>query len=126
MKRKVFTWLGFFGGILGLLSEDGHTQYSPSTLEMSIPTDLPPPASAEDIMPTHPFFAAPSSANEVLDRVEELEERVQKLESNAPESHVTTRPDGVLSIESKGDIEIITPGTVKFKAKSVELPHSRE
>src|SRR5262245_2925173 len=45
-----------------------------------IQTDLPPPAEAEEVMPTHPFFASPSAASEVLQKVQELEERVEKLE----------------------------------------------
>lgn len=46
-----------------------------------IHTDNPPggiAADANDI--TQPFFAAPSTANEVMEKTEELTERLQKLE----------------------------------------------
>lgn len=52
------------------------------TVIIDIPADLPPPASAEEVMKNHPFFAAPSSAHEVMEKVEELEGRIEKLEKS--------------------------------------------
>lgn len=49
------------------------------TITIDIATDLPPPASAEKVVPTHPFFSE-STANELMEKVQELEERVGKLE----------------------------------------------
>lgn len=49
------------------------------TITVDIATDLPPPASAEQVMPTHPFFSE-SAATELMERIQDLEERVQKLE----------------------------------------------
>lgn len=84
-------WAEFFLGALLFLPESGmaqaepKAQKSPKTMEMYIQTDLPPPPSAEEVMPEHPFFAAPSTGNELLGKVEELEERVSKLEAKEQE-----------------------------------------
>ncbi len=125
-------WVAFFLGALLLLFERGMAQTSPTpqkspkTEIINIPTDLPVPPSAEEVAPTHPFFAAPSTGYEVNDELEALKERVDKLEkhlaSQAAQKNIKIEPGGPLIIESEGDIEIITPGVVKFKAKSVEMP----
>jgi hypothetical protein len=49
------------------------------TITMDIATDLPPSAAANEVMPTHPFFSE-STANELMEKIQDLEERVQKLE----------------------------------------------
>jgi hypothetical protein len=51
------------------------------TITIDIPTDLPPPASAEEVLPTHPFFSE-STGNEVMEKVQELEARIEKLEKS--------------------------------------------
>ena len=53
------------------------------TVTVNIPSDLPPPASAEKVVPTHPFFSE-STANELMEKVQELEERIKKLEKAVP------------------------------------------
>ena len=123
--------LGFrfvaIAGIFFLVSEKGMAQATtPKTQTMDIQTDMLPPPSAEEVMPTHPFFAGPTSPEEeLLEMVEELKDRVKKLEDNAAAANVAVKPGGGLVIESKGDIEMITPGVVKFKAKSVEMPKAQ-
>lgn len=49
------------------------------TIIVDIPTDLPPPPSAKEVMPTRPFFAD-STENELMEKIQDLEERIQKLE----------------------------------------------
>lgn len=81
-------WSRIFLGVLLLLSvckmalAESKPQATPEakTKEMYIQTDLSPPPSAEEIVPKHPFFAEPTPANEVMDKVVELEERLNKLE----------------------------------------------
>ena len=50
------------------------------TQDFYIPTDLPPPPSAEKIVPKHPFFSEPTTGNEVYESVEEQQRHIQKLE----------------------------------------------
>lgn len=69
--------------ILLLSSGAGDAAITPGdkTITIDIPTDLPPPpAAAEKAAPTHPFFAAPNTGVEVMEKVNELEERIEKLE----------------------------------------------
>lgn len=55
------------------------------TITVDIASDLPPPASAEQVVPTHPFFSE-SVANELMEKVQELQERIEKLEKAMPAS----------------------------------------
>lgn len=64
----------------GIAANESTNNAGDKTVIIDIPTDLPPPASAEEAMPNHPFFAAPSTANEAMEKVQELEERIEKLE----------------------------------------------
>ncbi|MBY0271817.1 MAG: hypothetical protein K2X02_00160 [Alphaproteobacteria bacterium] len=50
------------------------------TKDLYIQTDKPPPPSAEEITPQHPFFAEPTPANEVFESVEAQQNQIQKLE----------------------------------------------
>lgn len=75
-------------GILLVSLEQGRAE-APSkgsagdkTVIIEIPADLPPPPSAEEVVPTHPFFAAPSTGNEVMEKIQELEDRIEKLEKS--------------------------------------------
>lgn len=125
-------WMGLFLTALLILSGKGMAQTSPNPQKTSktdtiyIPTDLPLTPSAEEVAPTDPFFAAPSTGYEVNEELEALKARVDKLEkmlaSPAVDKNVKAQPSGTLVIESKGDIEIVSPGVVKIKAKSVEMP----
>lgn len=73
--------------LLILSPESGKAEGAPKettgdkTITIDIPTDLQPPASAEQVVPTHPFFSE-SAANEVMEKVQELEERIEKLEKS--------------------------------------------
>ena len=78
----------FFLSSLLLSSESGEAKDLPKkgaadqTKIIDIPTDLPPPPSAEEVAPNHPFFSEPTTGNEVMEYVTELEERVKKLEES--------------------------------------------
>lgn len=121
------------GGVLivsltGNAATAANTEGNSKTTTILIPSDQPPPPSAEDVVPMHPFFSE-STGNEVMEHLLELEERVKKLESRipqSPEKNVTFKSDGTLFLESKGDIEINTPGVIKLKAKAVEMPSKEE
>jgi hypothetical protein len=93
---------------------------------IDIPTDQEPPPSAEIVAPTHPFFAAPNSANELMDRIEILEKRINELEKSSPvgeDGNIKIQSSGGVRIESIGqDIIIRTPGSVKLEAKNVVMP----
>ncbi|MBS0272716.1 MAG: hypothetical protein JSR85_08775 [Proteobacteria bacterium] len=126
MGEKLTKWAAFIGGVLFLFPENGVAQTSaPKTETMDIQTDLPPPASAEEVVPKHPFFSEPTTGNEVFEEVEELKDRVKKLEEKVEGGKMAEKSNGDLVIESKGNIEINTPGIVKFNAKSVELPKAK-
>src|ERR1700722_13627929 len=85
-EEKMIKSIGLFWGIVLLLSESGMAQTpspsgkTPKEETMEIQTDMLPPASAEKVVPTHPFFAAPTAGSEVMEKLEELDERVSKLE----------------------------------------------
>jgi len=122
-------WISLFLTALLLPSERGMAQTSPAPQKNSktetvyIPTDLPPPTSTENF--SQPFFDS-TTGYEVNEEVEELKAKVEKLEKKiASQAAVKVEPDGTLVIESKGDIEIVSPGVVKFKVKSVELPKAQ-
>ena len=66
-------------GIAKDLPKDSETA---KTKIINIPTDVPPPSSAEKVMPNHPFFSEPTTGNEVMEYVIELQERVEKLEKS--------------------------------------------
>lgn len=123
MRRQIMLWSTFIG-IFFLVAENGKAQSSaPKTETMYIQTDKLPSSSAEKADPTHPFFAANTSPQEeLLEMIEGLKKRVEQLETALAATNVIAQPNGILVIEAKGDIEINTPGTVKFKAKSVEMP----
>jgi hypothetical protein len=131
--EKMLKGARFFLGSILLLPGVGMAQTAPTgeekpkTETIYIEADFPPSPGAEDGMPTHPFFAVPSTGNEAMEKIEELEERISKLEANAlltPDGDRRIQSEGNLVIEAKGDIEIKTPGHVKFKAKSVDIPIS--
>lgn len=69
----------FLGALLCTLT-NGVAQTPLKTETMEIQTDMLPPPSAEENDPMHPFFAAPSTGNEVMEEVEVLKERIKKLE----------------------------------------------
>lgn len=72
-------WGLFLGGLL-LCPQSGFTA-GPKEEVTYIHTNEPAPAvSAEANDVTQPFFAAPSTANEVMEKTEELEARLKKLE----------------------------------------------
>ncbi|MBX9786936.1 MAG: hypothetical protein K2Y08_06330 [Alphaproteobacteria bacterium] len=50
-----------------------------TTKDLYIQTDRLPPASAEEVVPQHPFFSDPP-ANEVFESVEAQQHQIQKLE----------------------------------------------
>ncbi|HUX78124.1 MAG TPA: hypothetical protein VMW10_00015 [Alphaproteobacteria bacterium] len=119
-------WAVFLLASTLLSSEKGIAQTTATpdknakTETIYIPTGKPPPATTENF--SQPFFAS-TTGYEVNEEVEELKSRVEKLEKMlASQAAVKVQPGGTLLIESKGDIEISTPGTVKFNAKSVEMP----
>ena len=124
VKQKIMLLPLFIAGILFFMPENGRAQSkAPKTETMYIQTDMSPSPSGEKEDPTHPFFAETTSPQEeLLEMIDALKDRVAKLEAVLAATHVTAGPNGVLVIESKGDIEINTPGTVKIKAKSVEMP----
>ncbi|MBY0501905.1 MAG: hypothetical protein K2P93_07900 [Alphaproteobacteria bacterium] len=97
---------------------------------IDIPTDQEPPPSAEIVAPTHPFFAAPNSANELMDKIETLENRIKELEKNSPvreNGNIKIQSSGGVWIESIGqDIVIHTPGSVKLEAKNVVMPSTNQ
>lgn len=51
-----------------------------TTKDLYIQTDMPPPPSAEEIMPQHPFFSEPTPANEVFESVEAQQHQIEKLD----------------------------------------------
>lgn len=51
-----------------------------TTKDIYIQTDRPPPPSAEEMVPQHPFFSEPTPANEVFESVEAQQHQIQKLE----------------------------------------------
>lgn len=71
------------------------------TQDLYIQTDKLPPASAEEVVPMHPFFSEPTTGNEVFEsvveqqhQIEKLEERIKRLEADiAALKH--TSADGV-------------------------------
>ena len=62
---------------------------SPKTVIIDIPSDLPPSPADEAIVPHHPFFDE-TTGYDVFQKVEEMEERIKKLE------------DKVTALEQKG------------------------
>ena len=76
----MYRFFGFFlGGIL--LCPQGGFAADPKEAVTYIHTNEPAPSiSAEENDLTQPFFAAPSTANEVMEKTEELEVRVKTLE----------------------------------------------
>lgn len=73
------------GGLLllpeiGMAQAQSTSQAAPKTKTMIIQSDMLPTPSAEEVDPIHPFFAAPSTGNELIGRIEELDDRVKKLE----------------------------------------------
>lgn len=95
---------------------------------IDIPTDQELPPSAEKVTPTHPFFAAPNSANELMDKIEGLEKRIKDLERGLhmnEEGNAKIQLSDEVWIDSRGqDIIIHTPGNVKLEAKNVIMPSS--
>ena len=72
-------WGLFLGGLL-LCPQSGFTQ-NPKETTTYIRIDQPPAeVSAEANDMNQPFFAAPSTANEVMEKAEELDGRLKKLE----------------------------------------------
>ncbi len=69
-----------FWGILPFLWSEARADPKPKTETMYIETDQLPPASAEEVVPKHPFFSEPTTGNEVMEKVMELEERIEELE----------------------------------------------
>lgn len=128
MGRKRITWAMFLGGSLLFLpcetfaEKESSSKATPGTEIIDIQTDSLPPASAEEIVPRHPFFSEPTTGNEVFEEVEELKERVRTLEENMVGSHIQTKPDGTLVIDSDGPIIIRSRENIKIIAKSVEMP----
>lgn len=62
--------------------EQGKTNQKPAnqgSKTIDIATDLPPSAEAEKVMPTHPAFSE-STAFQLMERLQDLEDRVEKLE----------------------------------------------
>lgn len=76
MKPALFLLLGLVMSLENGMAKDAPTEKSRI---INIPTDKLPPADAEKVAPTHPFFAD-SAANELMEKVQELEERIAKLE----------------------------------------------
>lgn len=50
------------------------------TVVIDIPSDLPAPPSAEEVVPLHPFFNSPSTGSEAMEYIRDLEERLSILE----------------------------------------------
>ena len=65
----------------GMAKEASKSNTSDKTVIINIPSDLPPPPSAEKVLPTHPFFAE-TPANEIMEKIQELEERIEHLEKS--------------------------------------------
>ena len=72
-KTALFATMILWGGLSLAKAED-------KTEDIFIPTDNEPPASAEELVPKHPFFAEPTSGNEVFESVEEQRLHIQKLD----------------------------------------------
>ena len=60
-----------------------------TTEDLYIQSDRLPPASAEKVVPMHPFFSEPTTGNEVFEsvveqqhQIEKLEERIKRLEAD--------------------------------------------
>jgi hypothetical protein len=93
-KRKMHQlWRFVLGGLL--LCPQGGFAADPKEEVTYIHTNEPAPsiaAEANDL--NQPFFAAPSTANEVMEKTEELEARVKKLEErvDALEKEKTATP----------------------------------
>lgn len=63
----------------GMAENASKTDAGQKTITIDIPSDLPPPPLAEKADPAHPFFSE-SPGTEVMEKIQELEERVEKLE----------------------------------------------
>jgi hypothetical protein len=50
------------------------------TQDLYIQSDRLPPASAEKVVPLHPFFSEPTTGNEVFESVVEQQHQIEKLE----------------------------------------------
>jgi len=124
-------WVGVVLGGLLLFPETGMAKTNPETKEhpktkmLEFETDLPPSPSAEEVVPLHPFFAAPSTGAELMGKVQELEDRLIKLQKAAlhqENGNMTLKSEGGVIIESNKDIEFRTPGVVKINGKTLEPP----
>lgn len=63
----------------GIPKETPANDANSKTVIINIPTGSLPPASAEEVVPKHPFFAESIGA-EAMEKLTELEERIEKLE----------------------------------------------
>ena len=67
----------------GMAEPDSVPQKTTKTETIYIPTDNPPPASAEDL--SQPFFAAPSTGNEAMEEIEAHKGELKKLHQEVKE-----------------------------------------
>lgn len=134
----MFKLIKFFLGIFLIASGSGIAQMASTPpeetktiyIEADSSSVLPTPEDvSKDVMSTPPFFAVSSSGNEAMEEIEKLKARVKALEKNSlgrSDDNMNIKSEGALVIEAKGDIEVITPGEIKLKAKNVEIPVSRK
>ncbi len=78
-------WIRVFLIGIAVFSQNGNARAESKTIDDSktvtieIPSDRLPPPSAEKEVPLHPFFSE-STGNEAMEKIQELNDRVSKLE----------------------------------------------
>ena len=90
----------------GMALTDPNSPKTPNTETIYIPTDNPPPASADDY--SHPFFAAPSTGNEVMEEMEAHKGEFEKLkeEVNTLKQEVKMLKEEVDKLKSQAKLAV--------------------
>jgi hypothetical protein len=79
MKPILFVLGSLLMSLANGIAAEAKDNAANKTVIIDIPSDMPVPPSAEKVLPTHPFFNE-SPANEVMETIQELEDRIEKLD----------------------------------------------
>ena len=79
MKPILFVLGSLLMSLANGIAAEAKDSSANKTVIIDIPADAPVPPSAEKVLPTHPFFSE-SPATEVMEKIQELEDRIDKLD----------------------------------------------